>query len=713
MEGGTILDKILDFLSLVWGDRMGWVDIPSKSGGHWIPFSASWPEDKPLIRRRLESCLEDQEDVYFSVAQFGEEGRRIKDTLGSAWLWADLDRVGPDDCAVLDLTPSVCWESSPWRYQALWRLDRRLKPAALSELNRALTYAIGGDRGGWDLTQVLRPVGTRNFKYPGGPEVLEVYRDGPEYSAKVLYRRLKDHVQPRHAPRMGASVQGRGDSKIPARARALLATPAERVVVGERSGKLWELECLLAEAGLEEDQIVELVAPSAWNKWPRSERRLRDDVQKAIDHVARKSPPVGRAGGVVSGGNGGKTKGEAEKALVEKVVRTDEAEFDDLDLSVASEEAAERRIDLPFVKYSGFMAQNLEAPRWLVQDLWMAQSHGIIGGEAKSSKSLLAMAMGLSIASGEPFLGLERFNVSSPGPVLMIQEENSPWDVQDKLRKLARLYRLIKGRDIERTPAEEGSVAGQIVRLSFPTDAPLMLLNNFGFDMSQEENREALEEAIQREGAVLLVLDPLYLMLGGEDADKSWNVLPFQRWLLSLRYTYGCAVALVHHFGKPRMENKGVRQGHRLLGSGTWYNWVDSAVYCEALDPVGWFDEEKRGLKVNRRLQVEREWRSAPPQEALELRMHMGGPGSLRMIVETREMVSGGKAYSRQVGERIETYVSERGEKGALLREISRALDIDRRTVRKHCVGTGKYKVSGVPRGRGQSFRVWLAGAEK
>src|SRR5262245_22565848 len=175
------LDSVIDFLTLVWGERHGWVDIPSKSGGHWTPFSAEWPTEKGLVERRIASCLEDDEDVYFSVAQFSERGRRLKDTQPSAWLWADLDTVDPTDCATLDLTPTVCWESSPFRYQALWRVDRRLSADVLAKVNRALSYAVGADKGGWDLTQVLRPVGTRNMKYPGGPAVIRLYQDGLKY----------------------------------------------------------------------------------------------------------------------------------------------------------------------------------------------------------------------------------------------------------------------------------------------------------------------------------------------------------------------------------------------------------------------------------------------------------------------------------------------------------------------------------------------------
>jgi len=455
------------------------------------------------------------------------------------------------------------------------------------------------------------------------------------------------------------------------------------VVAGERSTRLWELNCLLAEAGLEEDQIVSLVAPTPWNKWGQRLTRLEADVAKACAHVEKKR----------IGSNGHPGKEKAKRTAVDRVYRTDELEDIDLTSGAAEEEDSER---LPFVGYGTFMSQRLEAPRWLIQDLWMAQSHGIIGGDPKSSKSLLSLAMGLSIASGRPFLGDERFAVSTPGPVLIVQEENSPWDVQDKLRKLARLYGLIGKEDVEWSDAAEGSVAKRSVRLEFPTEVPLLMLNNFGFDMGEQEFRTALEATIKDIGAQMVILDPLYLMLGDADPDKQRDVKEFQKWLLSLRYEYGCAVAVVHHFGKPRTDETR-RAGHRLLGSGTWYNWVDSALYCEAQGP----ETTDRRYRFNRQLRVVREWRSAAPQPALEIGLMIGDPGDLALRVSVDKY---------NLGTMIKRVLAESGE--MTLVQLAEALEKDKQTVRRWCVGMpDEVQMEGGRRGRGYSWRVSLAGS--
>jgi hypothetical protein len=68
--------------------------------------------------------------------------------------------------------PTVTVESSPGREQFWWALSEPVAPKEGEELNRRLAYAIGADRSGWDLTQLLRVPGTRNRKYADAPMVV-------------------------------------------------------------------------------------------------------------------------------------------------------------------------------------------------------------------------------------------------------------------------------------------------------------------------------------------------------------------------------------------------------------------------------------------------------------------------------------------------------------------------------------------------------------
>src|SRR4030095_13271805 len=83
------------------------------------------------------------------------------------------------------------WSASPQRYQAWWELDHACSPKGIERLNRQMTYTLGADKSGWDLTQVLRVPGTRNYKYPGGPEVQVVLVTDEIYHPRALLNKLQ------------------------------------------------------------------------------------------------------------------------------------------------------------------------------------------------------------------------------------------------------------------------------------------------------------------------------------------------------------------------------------------------------------------------------------------------------------------------------------------------------------------------------------------
>src|SRR6266568_8189595 len=219
-----------DFLEIVWGNRKGWVDLPAKVASYWVPYHVLWPTDTE-ITRRIDSCLRDEESLYFSAGMFKRKGRDYEDMLPTEWLWADLDEVHPTEAADMGIMPTLAWESSPGRYQAMWRLHARVSVESWERINQALSYHLGADAGGWDRTQVLRLPGTRNFKYPDGPPVhLLWYEDTLVYSAQKVWDLVRGSAPSGRPSPTGGDIPHRA---MPARARALLRVPADSVVEGE------------------------------------------------------------------------------------------------------------------------------------------------------------------------------------------------------------------------------------------------------------------------------------------------------------------------------------------------------------------------------------------------------------------------------------------------------------------------------------------------
>lgn len=344
-------------------------------------------------------------------------------------------------------------------------------------------------------------------------------------------------------------------------------------------------------------------------------------------------------------------------------------------------------LSLPFVRYASFMAMSLDAPRWVVEDMWTQGAHGLIGGEPKTSKSTIALALALSVASGRPFLG--HYPVHVTGPVLMIQEENAPWVMQDRMRKIANSYGLIGEAEVIRAP--RGSIAKKSVDVEFPTDMPFRLLNNYGFDLSDEDHRNMLLAEVEQIRPAMVILDPLYLMFGGADYDKAHDLMPFLKWLMQLRYEYECATILIHHFRKQSQGGPVVRSGQRVLGSTVFHGWSESAVYCERMD-VG---EEMAGrVKVR----VDREFRNIGPRRPIEIELAMGDPGDLKFEAEVRGFDITGL---------IVRHVTD--DPGLTVRQLADRLGVNRRQALRWVRGADRLVLKKAGKAKTSPQRVYLA----
>jgi len=273
----------------------------------------------------------------------------------------------------------------------------------------------------------------------------------------------------------------------------------------------------------------------------------------------------------------------------------------------------------------------------------------------------------------------------------MVQEENAPWMMQDRLRKIAAYYGLISTAETHTTVAGPGALGKTSLELDFPTDVPLKLLNNYGFDLAVEEHREMLEAEIDETRPVFVILDPLYLILGGADQNQVNTLVPFLKWLLQVRNEYGCAIAVLHHFRKQSNNGVAVRSGQRLMGNAILHGWVDSALYMEKLDDVrpGW-------VKVG----LEKEFRSMAPQAASSLALSMGDPGSLEMKLEIE-------------GHGVEQVIMDivLNQPGVTVRQVSEAIGMDKRTVLARIRGgNGEIELVSGKKGRGHSHRLYVAG---
>ena len=183
----------------------GYVFLPHRQDGKWHEqdHGYAWPRplDTIVVNRKA--------DVYFCPLVFNKRQRVKANALPTHVLWADLDSASPYTCR---LRPSVAWQTTtpskegdpPAHWQALWfvanefywltnlspteRIYLSMIPAVeAAALSKRIAYAEpGADKGGWDVTQVLRLPGTLNHKHTPPQEIPLLWAERRYYTVEQV-----------------------------------------------------------------------------------------------------------------------------------------------------------------------------------------------------------------------------------------------------------------------------------------------------------------------------------------------------------------------------------------------------------------------------------------------------------------------------------------------------------------------------------------------
>lgn len=468
-------------------------------------------------------------DSYFAVNSFADPKRTLDSVNHSCWLYADLDEADPT-CDEF-VRPTIAWETSPGRYQAMWQLTKRVSPELHSKLNRRVTYLVGADKGGWGLNKVLRIPGTINHKRDIPFTVTVLWDDGTVYDPRELVPMLKQITIPEldmTPPELGDLPKQSPRSilkkhEVPKHIRRTLGRePKPRE---DRSVKLFRLEDKLLKCGLSPQEVFVVVRASKWNKYA-GQRRESQQLWREIN----------------------------KHALAQEA------------------NTPERKSRLNVLRFQPFLRSELPAPKWGVEDIWSDRAHGIIAGEAKSYKSLICMDMGLSVASGTKFLN--SFNVPETGPVVYVQAENQASFIQDRISKLAAQRGLT-----DKIHAQNGSVS-----YTPGKDVPMYFVNNpTELNLRKQETYDAIVELAEEIKPKLMIFDPWYLLATGVDENSANQVAPVLKALMEIKLKFDTGILLVHHFRKPQPD---VQEAdlHKISGSSVFGRWFQSALIVQKGD---------------------------------------------------------------------------------------------------------------------------------
>lgn len=230
-------------------------------------------------------------DQYFCVNLFCKPKRQKEFARDTRYALCDVDEADP---FAFDPHPSIAWETSPGRSQAIWIWDKKLTPLQAEAHSRALAYRHEGDKNGWPVNKLLRLPGSINHKeeydqpfvrlvhynerpIKTRPEPFKI--DARSYGAKPL---VLDFDHKAHK-RLDVLKKYRRD--LDPKARALIRH--KKAYEPDRSDQIFHIVVGLREVGATTDEIASVVwdSPYFQDKYPDDLDVLDDELSRILSKL--------------------------------------------------------------------------------------------------------------------------------------------------------------------------------------------------------------------------------------------------------------------------------------------------------------------------------------------------------------------------------------------------------------------------------------------
>lgn len=294
-ETSTLRTQFFDYL---FGEDEGYLCIATRAAHQKETFKQhffNWPQQRGSVASFIDQATF-RKDVWFCPSLLERADRKKEFCLPSDLIYADLDTCNP---TLVEPAPTVVLESSPNRFQALWRLEEKIEPYLQETINKRIAYKYkekGADPSGWDLTQLLRVPETFNYKYEvEGKEVPEVklVRSFETRVPMALFQDLpeardKEDIDPIPLPDLQTIPAS--DTIIYKYAPFLNRTAFKTLYLEEPSGEddwsriLWRLINICLEAGMSNEEAFAVCLTAKCNKYVRDNRppfHLWQDILRA------------------------------------------------------------------------------------------------------------------------------------------------------------------------------------------------------------------------------------------------------------------------------------------------------------------------------------------------------------------------------------------------------------------------------------------------
>jgi hypothetical protein len=209
------------------------------------------------------------------------------------------------------------------------------------------------------------------------------------------------------------------------------------------------------------------------------------------------------------------------------------------DVDQAVERAVERA-ELPEIEPAGgFLETEIPEPPQIIKNVLHATSKLVVGGASKSFKTWTLLHLAVAVSTGKPWLNFD----TEKGRVLFINFEMARFAIQRRLKALAK----VMGVRLDNEFLSIWNLRGHA--------APFQILI------------PRILDRIRDEGYVLVILDPLYKLLGNADENSATDIARLLNALESVTEC-GAGIAFGAHYSKGNQAAKSSID--RISGSGVF-----------------------------------------------------------------------------------------------------------------------------------------------
>jgi hypothetical protein len=280
------LNIALAFLSQIWAVHPGgFVFLAARTpDNRWIEKGFHVVSGWRAIEKFLREHSPRTHDLYYCPNAFSQRKRLAAFALPTRLAWCDIDGANPGNFRP---QPTILVETSPGRYQGLWKFTAAVKPVRAEAVSRHLTNTYHGDRGGWSVTKMLRLPGTLNHKRAYDLPTVKVLRD--DKRAISIWPKVQI-AERREAPTEEIDPTKFDADAVIQKHKAALAPNRRRLMEDtsvksrDRSRIIFMIVAALHDAGATPDEIAAVVwrSPYFISKFGRHRGRLTEEVCRII-----------------------------------------------------------------------------------------------------------------------------------------------------------------------------------------------------------------------------------------------------------------------------------------------------------------------------------------------------------------------------------------------------------------------------------------------